>query len=180
LDDSSYESSNFFYGRERQCVVQTAPIKRQALQKKTIGINKVMSKKIPDAIDKFVGHKIKMRRVHLGLNQTQLAEPLGLTYQQVQKYEVGTSRIGASRLQQIAQVLQVSVSYFFEGAPSAHAKADSKNTKNGIVLPDYAKTFISTDEGLAIAKAFSKIENTEIKDCIANLIQFMADADLRK
>jgi transcriptional regulator with XRE-family HTH domain len=132
----------------------------------------VISKKVPNPTDKFVGSKVRLRRNMLGLNQTKLAVPLGVTYQQVQKYETGTSRIGAGRLQQIAEVLQVPISYFFEGAPSV---SDNRSTaKNVSGLPDYAKQFINTREGQAIAKAFSEIGNGDLKDCLANLIKCVA------
>ncbi len=77
----------------------------------------MMAKKAPNPIDKHVGSRVRMRRMMLGMSQEKLGDALGLTFQQVQKYEKGTNRIGASRLQQISQILQVPVSFFFEGAP---------------------------------------------------------------
>src|SRR2546423_11250523 len=79
-----------------------------------------MAKKAPNPIDKHVGSRVRMRRMMLGMSQEKLGDSLGLTFQQVQKYEKGTNRIGASRLQQISQILQVPVAFFFEGAPSIH------------------------------------------------------------
>ena len=76
-----------------------------------------MAKKAPNPTDKHVGSRVRMRRIMLNMSQEKLGDALGLTFQQVQKYEKGTNRIGASRLQQIAQILQVPVSFFFEGAP---------------------------------------------------------------
>jgi len=76
-----------------------------------------MAKKAPNPIDKHVGSRVRMRRMMLSMSQEKLGDALGLTFQQVQKYEKGTNRVGASRLQQIAQILQVPVSFFFEGAP---------------------------------------------------------------
>ena len=76
-----------------------------------------MAKKAPNPIDKHVGSRVRMRRMMLGMSQEKLGDALGLTFQQVQKYEKGTNRIGASRLQQISQILQVPVAFFFEGAP---------------------------------------------------------------
>ena len=76
-----------------------------------------MAKKAPNPIDKHVGSRVRMRRMMLNMSQEKLGDSLGLTFQQVQKYEKGTNRIGASRLQQIGQILQVPVSFFFEGAP---------------------------------------------------------------
>src|SRR6202451_3619859 len=77
----------------------------------------IMAKKAPNPIDKHVGSRVRMRRMMVGMSQEKLGDALGLTFQQVQKYEKGTNRIGASRLQQISLILQVSVSFFFEGAP---------------------------------------------------------------
>ena len=74
-------------------------------------------KKNPNPIDTFVGSRVRMRRLMVGMSQEKLADGLGITFQQVQKYEKGTNRIGASRLQQISRILQVPVSFFFEGAP---------------------------------------------------------------
>src|ERR1700678_1752014 len=79
--------------------------------------NQVMAKKAPNPIDKHVGSRVRMRRMMLGMSQEKLGDALGLTFQQVQKYEKGTNRIGASRLQQISHILQVPVAFFFEGAP---------------------------------------------------------------
>ena len=76
-----------------------------------------MTKKTPNPTDKHVGSRVRMRRMMLGMSQEKLGDALGLTFQQVQKYEKGTNRIGASRLQQIAHFLQVPVAFFFEGAP---------------------------------------------------------------
>src|ERR1043166_2094739 len=77
-----------------------------------------MVKKVPNPIDKHVGSRVRMRRMMLGMSQEKLGDALGLTVQQVQKYEKGPNRIGASRLQQISIILQVPVSFFFEGAPT--------------------------------------------------------------
>ena len=75
----------------------------------------MMAKKSPNPTDKYVGSRVRMRRLMLSMSQEKLGEKLGLTFQQVQKYEKGTNRIGASRLQHIAQILKVPVSFFFEG-----------------------------------------------------------------
>src|SRR3974390_3882615 len=79
---------------------------------------KLMAKKAPNPIDKHVGSRVRMRRMMLAMSQEKLGDALGLTFQQVQKYEKGTNRNGASRLQQISSILQVPVAFFFEGAPS--------------------------------------------------------------
>src|SRR6267378_4357029 len=77
-----------------------------------------MSTKAPNPVDKYVGSRVRMRRIMLGMSQEKLGEALGLTFQQVQKYEKGTNRVGASRLQQIAEILQVPVAFLFDGGPS--------------------------------------------------------------
>src|SRR6516165_2116231 len=82
------------------------------------------AKKAPNPIDKHVGSRVRMRRMMLAMSQEKLGDALGLTFQQVQKYEKGTNRIGASRLQQISHILQVPVAFFFEGAPNLHGSAD--------------------------------------------------------
>jgi transcriptional regulator with XRE-family HTH domain len=76
-----------------------------------------MAEKIPNPIDRHVGTRVRMRRMMLAMTQTDLGDALGLTFQQVQKYETGTNRVCASRLQHISHVLQVPVAFFFEGAP---------------------------------------------------------------
>ena len=85
----------------------------------------MLAKKAPNPTDKHVGSRVRMRRMMLGMSQEKLGDALGLTFQQVQKYEKGTNRIGASRLQQISHILQVPVSFFFEGAPSAYPSSKS-------------------------------------------------------
>ena len=77
----------------------------------------MIAKKVPDPTDKHVGARVRMRRMMLSMSQEKLGDALGLTFQQVQKYEKGTNRIGASRLQHISSILQVPVSFFFEGGP---------------------------------------------------------------
>jgi transcriptional regulator with XRE-family HTH domain len=76
-----------------------------------------MAKKVPNPVDKHVGSRVRMRRMMLGMSQEKLGDALSITFQQVQKYEKGTNRISASRLQHISHILQVSVPFFFEGAP---------------------------------------------------------------
>src|SRR2546430_4953292 len=109
------------------------------------------AKKAPNPIDKHVGSRVRMRRMMLAMSQEKLDDSLGLTFQQVQKYEKGTNRIGASRLQQISHILQVPVSFFFEGAPTSNPDAAS-NDKN--LSPAFLSDFLATSEGLSLTKAF--------------------------
>ena len=89
-----------------------------------------MAEKAPNPVDKHVGSRVRMRRMMLSMSQEKLGNSLGLTFQQVQKYEKGTNRIGASRLQQISHILQVPVSFFFEGAPAMAPTAASARPGN--------------------------------------------------
>src|SRR5437868_15209189 len=88
----------------------------------------MMAKKAPNPIDKYVGGRVRMRRMMLGMSQEKLGDGLGLTFQQVQKYEKGTNRIGASRLQTIAHILQVPVSFFFDEAPQGALAKSATNS----------------------------------------------------
>jgi len=114
-----------------------------------------MVTKIPNPVDKHVGSRVRMRRMMLGMSQEQLGDGLGLTFQQVQKYEKGTNRISASRLQQAAGILQVPVPFFFEGAPGSYHKADGLSET---ASPAYVFEFLATSEGLALTKAFMRIK----------------------
>src|SRR5947209_908848 len=110
-----------------------------------------MVKKTPNPIDKHVGSRVRMRRMMLSMSQEKLGGALGLTFQQVQKYEKGTNRIGASRLQQISHILQVPVAFFFEGAPSVPSTPQAAETAPS---PAYVTNFLATSDGLALTKAF--------------------------
>src|SRR5689334_24932620 len=102
----------------------------------------LMAKKAPNPIDKHVGSRVRMRRMMLAMSQEKLGDALGLTFQQVQKYEKGTNRIGASRLQQISSILQVPVSFFFEGASQLEGSGQSE--ANDAPSPAYVSDFLAT------------------------------------
>jgi len=128
------------------------------------------AKKICNPVDVHVGARVRMRRMMLSMSQEKLGDELDLTFQQVQKYEKGTNRIGASRLQQIANILQVPVEFFFEGAPVI---------KNGDkisapLVPDFTATFLASRDGLTIAKNFPKIPGAAARRQITDLIEAMA------
>jgi transcriptional regulator with XRE-family HTH domain len=133
----------------------------------------IAGKKIPNPIDKHVGSRVRMRRMMLGMSQEKLGDGLNLTFQQVQKYEKGTNRIGASRLQHIANILQVPVEFFFEGAPG-QLKADGMASS-----PAYVSDFLSTSDGLALTKAFMQIKNAKLRRSIVNAVEEIADDDGR-
>ena len=128
-------------------------------------------KKSPNLTDKHVGSRVRMRRKMLSMSQEKLGDALGLTFQQVQKYEKGTNRIGASRLQHISQILQVPISFFFEGAP----KLPGARIKNGAAQsPSYVSDFLATTDGLALTKAFMRIKEPTVRRCIVKLVQQIA------
>jgi transcriptional regulator with XRE-family HTH domain len=133
-----------------------------------------MAKKAPNPIDKHVGSRVRMRRMMLSMSQEKLGGALGLTFQQVQKYEKGTNRIGASRLQQISNILQVPVAFFFEGAPNLHPHQD------GMVdapSPSYVSDFLATSDGLALTKAFMRIKEPRLRRRIVDLVEEIAERD---
>jgi len=127
-------------------------------------------KKVPNPIDKHVGSRVRMRRMMLGMSQEKLGDALHLTFQQVQKYEKGTNRIGASRIQQISHILQVPVAFFFEGAPMPESMGGMADAPS----PAYVADFLSSSDGLALVKAFMKIKPPNIRRRIVDLVEAMA------
>ena len=130
-----------------------------------------MSKKSPNFIDQHVGRRMRMRRIMLGMSQEKLGEALGLTFQQVQKYEKGTNRVGASRIQQISEILQVPVSFLFEGSPTGISKAEDLREARS---PDYVFDFIATSEGLALIRAFTRINDAKLRRSIVDMVEQIA------
>src|SRR5258707_9803565 len=119
-----------------------------------------MSTKAPNPVDKYVGSRVRMRRIMLGMSQEKLGEALGLTFQQIQKYEKGTNRVGASRIQQISEILRVPVSFLFEGGPSS---------TEGFIdgpSPAYVSDFLATSEGVALTRAFTRITDAKLRRSI--------------
>src|SRR3979409_1428245 len=100
-----------------------------------------MVKKLPNPIDKHVGSRLRMRRKMLGMSQEKLGEALKITFQQVQKYEKGTNRVSASRLQHISHILQVPVPFFFEGAP--HVPGQTTGNGGAARSPAYVTEFLA-------------------------------------
>jgi transcriptional regulator with XRE-family HTH domain len=134
-----------------------------------------MVKKTPNPIDKHVGSRVRMRRMMVGMSQEKLGRALGLTFQQVQKYEKGMNRIGASRLQQISQILQVPVAFFFEGAPSP---AGEVQATNGAPSSSYVSDFLATSDGLALTKSFTRIKDPKLRRRIVELVEQIAGEEL--
>jgi transcriptional regulator with XRE-family HTH domain len=109
----------------------------------------------------------------LKMSQKKLGDALGITFQQIQKYEKGANRIGASRLQHISQILQVLAAFFFEGAPELPAARTPKNAAS----PDTVMDFMATSEGLALAKTFTRITNMKVRRRIVDLVEEIVGAE---
>ena len=132
-------------------------------------------KKSPNPIDKHVGSRVRMRRVLIGMSQEKLGGALGLTFQQVQKYEKGTNRIGASRLQQIAGVLSVAPAFFFEDMPPAEGRAEAPGfAEDGV---GSVVDFLSTAEGLLLNKAFVRIKEARVRKRVIDLVAALAESE---
>jgi len=137
----------------------------------------VLTTKVPNPVDKYVGSRVRMRRMMLGMSQEKLGDELRITFQQVQKYEKGTNRISASRLQAMCHILQVSVAFFFEGAPQI---ADSVRKGAEAPSPGYVSDFLANSDGLKLVKAFTQIGDAALRRSIVRLVEEVAgDGDNR-
>ncbi len=123
-------------------------------------------KKMPDAVDQHVGSRVRMRRLMVGMSQEKLAGALGLTFQQIQKYEKGTNRIGASRLHRIGSVLGVPVDFFYDGAPGLPT-ASGEPDEHGAFL-----TSALTDPlTLRLVQGFSALHDDPIRRQLVELVE---------
>lgn len=120
----------------------------------------------PRPVDKHVGSRVRMRRLMLGMSQSKLGDALGITFQQLQKCEQGTNRIGASRLQELSAILKVPVSFFFKDAPGS----DGKRTK-GDQAVSRLSSFLATRDGIALNEAFPKIKDAKLRRRIVELVE---------
>ena len=131
------------------------------------------NKKQPNPIDIHVGSRVRLRRMMLGMSQERLGESLGITFQQIQKYEKGMNRIGASRLQQIGRVLEVPASYFFEGAPGGWQAGETWTTNRLL-------EFLGTHDGRALIVSFAKIRDATLRRSIVELVGRLAVSGKRR
>lgn len=135
-----------------------------------------MAGKKPNPVDTHVGSRVRLRRMLLGMSQERLGDSMGLTFQQVQKYEKGINRIGASRLFQISRILDVPVQFFFEEAPNigdvrparGMAEADSES---------FILDFLNTREGLELNRAFVKIRDPKVRKSVVDLTRALSSSD---
>jgi transcriptional regulator with XRE-family HTH domain len=123
----------------------------------------------PNPIDAHVGGRVRLRRMLLGMSQERLGEQLGLTFQQVQKYEKGVNRIGASRLFDLAHILGVPVQFFYDEIPSAPMVGFSEQPAESFVID-----FLSSRDGLELNKAFVKVTDPRVRRAIIELVRSLA------
>jgi transcriptional regulator with XRE-family HTH domain len=129
--------------------------------------------RVPNPIDKYVGSRVRMRRLMLGMSQEKLGDKLGITFQQVQKYEKGTNRVSASRLQAICEILDVPVPFFFEGAPQI-----AGGVRKGAEAPSpaYVSDFLANSDGLKLVRAFTQIGDAKLRRSVVRLVEGIAGA----
>jgi transcriptional regulator with XRE-family HTH domain len=132
----------------------------------------VENKKKPNPVDIHVGSRIRLRRNMLGMSQEKLGESLGITFQQIQKYEKGTNRVGASRLQAIASILNVPVAFFFEDAPGRETGGLGGLSEDNSTT--YVVDFLNSPEGLQLNRAFVRINDPKVRRKIVDLIKALA------
>ena len=140
--------------------------------------------KSPDYIDQYVGSRIRLRRMLKDMSQEKLGEYLNLTFQQIQKYEKGSNRVGAGRLYVIARILSVPVQFFYEGLPVG-ANGMKNDIEESVGLSGLAENkseafsmeFVSSSEGLQLNKAFQKIVDTDTRKSIVELVKMLGRID---
>ena len=127
----------------------------------------MMSTKAPNPVDKYVGSRVRMRRIMLGMSQEKLGDALGLTFQQVQKYEKGTNRIGAGRIQHIAEILDIPVTSFFT------SQGQEETTLNETV------ELLGTAAGLRLLRAYLRIRDPRTQQAVIQLVEKIAGGSAR-
>lgn len=134
----------------------------------TIESAAVLDRDGPHPVDRHVGLRIRMRRKEMGVSQERLAEALGITFQQVQKYERGANRVSASKLWEIAGTLRTPVSYFYDGLEGQSGGGSPQTS---------AQAFLSSSEGLELLAAFPRITEPAIRRKLVELVRVVADDD---
>jgi transcriptional regulator with XRE-family HTH domain len=129
-----------------------------------------MGIKSPNTVVVHIGKRIKMRRLMLNISQGDLGKHCRITFQQIQKYENGTNRVSASRLQEFAKLLQVPAAFFFDGLPPHDAKTSKA------APADLAQRLLSTREGIDLTKAFISIDDRSLRRSIVSLVEQIANA----
>ncbi len=127
----------------------------------------------PNPVDRHVGSRVRLRRQILNMSQEKLGDELGVTFQQVQKYERGTNRIGAGRLWTLARVLEVPVGFFYEGVNTSAAASGFAEGDQTPIIND----FLQSSDGVALAQAFSRITDPKVRRRVLELVRSLADVD---
>jgi transcriptional regulator with XRE-family HTH domain len=130
-------------------------------------------KKSTSSIDKEIGTRVRMRRISIGMSQEKLGEMLGLTFQQVQKYEKGMNRISVGRLVDIAKILGVDIHFFFNGIRSGKAEPGFAEEESSAYIADV----MSTPEGLQLIRTFTTIKSPKVRRSIVQLVSALASQD---
>jgi transcriptional regulator with XRE-family HTH domain len=125
-------------------------------------------KKSPNEADRHIGKQVRLRRIALEMTQEKLADALGLTFQQIQKYEKGVNRIGAGRLLEIARVLEVDVTYFFDGLPDYTASTTTAESVFHLVA--------SNPHGVKLIELFASVEDSTIQRSIVDLVEAVLES----
>jgi len=131
-----------------------------------------MQKKQANPIDVQVGNRVRIRRMLIGMSQERLGDLLGLTFQQVQKYEKGVNRIGAGRLYEVARILNVPVDFFYEGLSSTNPPGLNEQEDVPPVME-----FVSSGEGLQLILAFMKIKDAKVRKRVLDLVKSLAEGE---
>src|SRR3954469_1968329 len=134
-----------------------------------------MPKKQANPIDVQVGNRVRIRRMLIGMSQERLGDLLGLTFQQVQKYEKGVNRIGAGRLFEVSRILNVPVDFFYEGLSGAAGQPGASENESAPVME-----FVSSGEGLQLSLAFMKIKDAKVRKRVLDLVKSLAEEEAQK
>jgi transcriptional regulator with XRE-family HTH domain len=130
-------------------------------------------KKQANPIDAQVGNRVRIRRMLIGMSQERLGDLLGLTFQQVQKYEKGVNRIGAGRLFEVAKILGVPIDFFYEGVAGTGGEKSGFNEAGAPPVME----FVSSGEGLQLSLAFMKIKDPKVRKRVLDLVKSLADEE---
>jgi len=125
-----------------------------------------LPKKKANPVDAHVGYRVRLRRMLIGMSQERLGELLGLTFQQVQKYERGINRIGAGRLFEVAEILGVPINFFYEGIDGIQASSETNGGQPSAVMD-----FLSSSEGIQLSTAFMSIKDVKVRRRILDLVR---------
>jgi transcriptional regulator with XRE-family HTH domain len=136
---------------------------------------KRVRKKQANPIDIQVGNRVRIRRMLIGMSQERLGDLLGLTFQQVQKYEKGINRIGAGRLYEVSRILNVPVNFFYEGVNEVTGQPGAGEPEGAPVMD-----FVSSGEGLQLSLAFMKIKDAKVRKRVLDLVKSLAEEEAEK